>query len=780
MIRKKLGMLLGILAGIAAGASSGYGATLILEDFQIPHPETYWNFRATKTEVLSGDEGNQLQLTYPKWSEGQERWPAAILECGSGKFQTADWRGYAAFAMTVFNESADFTIRFRLDDAHGNQYGTSFFLPKGEETVCIIPIRELAERLDVTQMVRWDLWLEMPPENRVIRLSDIRLADEPYTHRNVTALCRRQLKRLETAVQQLQATQGTAYTDQLLTDIEQWQAIFTAPEHRSAKIAASREPRLEQLEQLTLAAAFFAGCQDDFTVYPVAPTRKFRQNQVPETAVPETEIRLDAARGEAESRQLLVFANRKPLREVTYHSTPLTDEAGNQLFPELSVVGYVPVANPTRPGYGFGLRGDYPDILLPNQPFEVPAFHNQALWFSVWVPVNAAPGCYRGLITVTAANAPEIKLPVTLQVYAATIPKLGKLKTSWSYHAILARPEYYGADWTAELADAFIRQNLKYRFSVDRFAYDMTLDLPDTLPWNRVFQVDDGGNVAADWQEFDRRVEYWLAQGKNTFKNYYPGWLDKKSNLAAPAIEAQKLQLISRHLAEKGWADYFYLYVFDEPPPGEADNIKEVCDWIHRQGDNLNVILTSCHDNESEYVGYADIFVPHINVYDPAFGAERQAAGDQYWMYTCIGTAFTTYPDTWKIDSCGTAHRAIGWWLYKYGAQGYLYWELDWWWKNPWETAETFPNGNGDGSMFYPAPDRQSLPYPSIRAELTRDGFEDYELLHLLAERYAGNPPDEVNTLLTAAEIIEAPDRYHQAGDDDFIRLHRRLLELLD
>jgi hypothetical protein len=55
-----------------------------------------------------------------------------------------------------------------------------------------------------------------------------------------------------------------------------------------------------------------------------------------------------------------------------------------------------------------------------------------------------------------------------------------------------------------------------------------------------------------------------------------------------------------------------------------------------------------------------------------------------------------------------------------------------------------YPNGhcNGDGFLFYPDPEGKDLPYSSMRLEITRDAFEDYDLLTLL-ERQGGEIPRE-------------------------------------
>jgi hypothetical protein len=54
---------------------------------------------------------------------------------------------------------------------------------------------------------------------------------------------------------------------------------------------------------------------------------------------------------------------------------------------------------------------------------------------------------------------------------------------------------------------------------------------------------------------------------------------------------------------------------------------------------------------------------------------------------------------------------------------------------NPWEKTETYPTGNGDGSLLYPSRDGLNHPVASIRLKMLREGLEDYELLRLLGAR---------------------------------------------
>ncbi|MDP3179624.1 MAG: DUF4091 domain-containing protein, partial [Spirochaetaceae bacterium] len=184
---------------------------------------------------------------------------------------------------------------------------------------------------------------------------------------------------------------------------------------------------------------------------------------------------------------------------------------------------------------------------------------------------------------------------------------------------------------------------------------------------------------------------------------------------------------------------------------------------------------------EKELLGRIGMWVPNMHQFDAAFARERRAKGEEVWAYACIGNVFRPYPDNFRIDWYGTAHRALGWWLFKYGADGYLYWAVNLWRRNPWETTATFPWTNGDGVLFYPALDGKSPPYPSIRAHLMRDAFEDFDLLTLL-ERACGadsERPKAVANLLTAKDIIFGPKSFSK-DDEAYIRSHERLLELLE
>ena len=75
---------------------------------------------------------------------------------------------------------------------------------------------------------------------------------------------------------------------------------------------------------------------------------------------------------------------------------------------------------------------------------------------------------------------------------------------------------------------------------------------------------------------------------------------------------------------------------------------------------------------------------------------------------------------------------------------------MNYWAKNPWETAETFRNQNGNGSFFYPGKDG---PVHSLRLKAFRDGMEDYEYFYLLRKK-----ADEARAAGVKAELVAEAD----------------------
>jgi hypothetical protein len=554
---------------------------------------------------------------------------------------------------------------------------------------------------------------------------------------------------------------------------------------------------LPRWEAMAMRAQLSERLHQPYALFALSPMTKRRPEEVP-TGEPlgvQNPITLFAARGEGESVQIAVTALEQPLRNVKVSATPLVGPKGSLIFPELKLVGYVPVQKPTLGG--FGIAGRYPDPLLPLRPFDVPQGEHRCVWLTVRVPQKIEAGNYEGAIIVEPENAPKLTVPLRLRVFAVTLPTQSFLKTCvliWDYKA----KQVYGDAWTPERSRRFYEQCLRYRFTP-----------PPPLPWGEVFVRRPDGTWAANWDEFDRVVETWMAKGATAFSI---GGILRWGTKLPPENErpevVAKLQLLGEHLRKKGWSERFYFYVFDEPSTAQFADIEALCRFVHEHAPNLNILLTAGYGATGPFrthaptpegaayralANFINIWVPHIDCFDEPFLRERKKAGDQVWMYVCISTVGKTYPDIWRIDWTGTSHRAIGWWLWRYGCDGFLYWCVNYWTDDKGKPFDLFanptayPGGNGDGFLFYPDPQKGD-PIPSVRAEIFRDGIEDYDLLCLLrtkvekvrqlADLKRRKWLEQAQALLRADDLIPAPNKF---VDDPvaYEQRHRALLEAL-
>lgn len=573
----------------------------------------------------------------------------------------------------------------------------------------------------------------------------------------------------------------------ILATLREWQQkLNEAAENewlwRQVRAAQKKMP---QWRATVMRARLVEQIRRPYAVFPVSPMMKLRPEEIPKgkpvgtngglTYLPQ----LSAAKGEAESLQLIVTALEQSLQNVKVSITPFVGPRGFVIFPEIRLVGYVPVQKPT-PG-GFGVVGRYPDPLLPLRPFDVPQGESQAVWLTVFVPKDAEAGDYEGAVIFEPQNADKTTVRLRLRVFNVSLPTQSFLKTCvliWDYKA----KQVYGDGWTPERSRRFYEQCLRYRFTP-----------PPPLPWDKVFVRQPDGKWTANWDEFDRAVEGWMNKGATAFSiGGILRWGTKPPPPETQGEVAAKLKLLGEHLKKKGWSERFYFYVFDEPSSDEWGNIKQLCAFVHQHAPNLQVLLTAgygatgsfrTHAPTPDGAAYRDlagavkVWVPHIDCFDEPFLQQRKKAGDQVWMYVCISTVGKTYPDIWRIDWTGVSHRAVGWWLWRYGCDGFLYWCVNYWTDKKGKPFDLFsnpiayPGGNGDGFLFYPDP-KKGDPIPSVRAEIFRDGIEDYDLLTLLKQRDPNSP------LLNAGDLILAPNKF---VDDPqaYERRHRAILEAL-
>jgi hypothetical protein len=190
--------------------------------------------------------------------------------------------------------------------------------------------------------------------------------------------------------------------------------------------------------------------------------------------------------------------------------------------------------------------------------------------------------------------------------------------------------------------------------------------------------------------------------------------------------------------------------------------MKALCDMIHEVDRKIPIYMSTWW-YRPEWEGYIDIWGLGFNGegdYGHYVTSEDMQqitrSGGRIW-YTTDGNFCTETPYL-------AVERLLPWFGYKYGAEAYEFWGVNWLTYNPYkygwhsyifesqapgeESWKRYPNG--DGFIIYPGkPIGEDGLIGSIRLKQVREGAEDYEYLSMLGNLIKKADPS--NPALTAA-----------------------------
>lgn len=452
-------------------------------------------------------------------------------------------------------------------------------------------------------------------------------------------------------------------------------------------------------------------------------------------------VKLSAARGEAESFQIVLWPLTADIRGLTV-SLPanLVGPKGASIpraaF-DVRTVGYVKAEKPV-----YARNPDqewWPDPLLPFAPANVAKGTVQPLWVTVTVPRDAAAGLYRGRLTLKAEKPPAIALNLELQVRDFALPQRPALATSFGMSASWISRYYLGRSDPQPSVDGAVFRRwcdelLRHRVS------------PYLGTEYRPQPGEDGKYQLQPWLD---NAKHCAANGlTSTMLAIMPATPNKADDYddAFKQRFRADLSAMADALDTEGLLDLAYVCAWDEPHEANYEGVRAGHRLIREIRPDLRILQTVCFDDEpSELVGNVDIWCPITSRWNHEFYSGRQKAGEEIWWYVCCGPG-PPYANFF-IDQPALDHRLLFWQTWQRGVTGLLYWQTTWWEGNipeggsddagdpdTWVTAshKVF-KVNGDGHLLYPGARKE--PVPSIRLAVIRDGIEDYDYLALLKAR---------------------------------------------
>jgi hypothetical protein len=410
------------------------------------------------------------------------------------------------------------------------------------------------------------------------------------------------------------------------------------------------------------------------------------------------------------------------------------------------------------------------DLLDEAGRIGMPAGSYRVLWLTVETPRDVAPGKYQGTITVRADDTEPFEFPLELEVLPATLPA----PADWKFHLDLWQHPWAIARWhdVEPWSEEHFRVMRPYLEELANGGQKIITATITDRPWGRrdhddyrsmvthVREAD--GTWRFDYSVFDRYVEFAMSCGITGQINCYSllTWSGRLyytdaatgderfllCDTAGPefaAYWAPFLRDFERHLASKGWLERARLAVDEAPAP----MMRAMTDLVRAYAPRLRISLAG-NQAPSHYTGLDlaefSIILDHASDELLRDIAARRAEGRITTFYVCLDpkrpNTFVTSPPAEAVW--------IGYYTAVNGYDGFLRWAWTTWPENPlrdttyWGHPYHHYLPAGDTFLLYPGP------RSSVRWELLRDGFEEWEKLRRLREANAGQWPAGLGELL--------------------------------
>lgn len=420
-------------------------------------------------------------------------------------------------------------------------------------------------------------------------------------------------------------------------------------------------------------------------------------------------------------------------------------------------------------------------------PFTVQPGKNQSVWIDVHTPAQAPSGYYSGTVTVSDGSTVLAKLPVVYAVWDWQMPSTASLGSDTSvsyggfcnqaYGSIAGCSQYPGASGSSDYGVTLSNADAAVQLLDNRYS----LNFQNIYPGAGTFDPPAGS------ASFDGIYGPLLSGASANVSTILQG--ARLTNWTIGAIASLSplpatYQNFVNHWSSEGWSGLIN-FLMDEPY-GDAEWSQLIAQGTAEHAYSTPVIpnvVTTDLPSAMKYnaANIIDRLVPNIVILEPSTGIESLSAYQNwiaggpstrsFWSYlscmsagTCTngnsGQSTPGFPNSYPnydVDGTPVANRVMEWMTYLHGQTGELYYTIDV--CSPSTGVSTlcgvsapgvttsplnplvsnyYAGGWGDGTLMYPgspAYTGTTIPIwlPSMRLKMIRDGMQDYEYLHAVA-----------------------------------------------
>ena len=487
---------------------------------------------------------------------------------------------------------------------------------------------------------------------------------------------------------------------------------------------------------------------------------------------PIEKIEIEGAARETEGVQIVLMGLDEPVEGLSFSF----EEPFPNAF-EIHYVDYIDTSR-TQTAYVSPYKGEWPEMLCPGVPPSLARHEIRPLWLNVRIPANAKAGIHEGAVILKAGKGFSCRIPVSVNVWGFTLPATPRLRTALSqdqhqaimYYEKLLKRTLTDAE-KSELMDRLAKFMLSHRMNPGNI-YDWTAYSGKPVPYPE----------PSHWREY-------TAMGMNAFPiaNLTP------RSFGAPAADMRSWYEADNHRVgigdslranyalarDAGIETMLFMHGFDEVGyhkdfVGKSAVIKDLVTYWRSVEPSLKIeCITTVNESLTGSIG---IWCPTFSMMEKHKDdyMARKKAGDELWLYTCLGTPADGHAPSFVLEAGAMDLRLVGWMCHFFNADGFLYYRINGWkycypetdgrhWPDKAWNAANFPGYNGDACLIYPSPDWHRPPYSSVRMENLRDGFEDYDMLKMLEEvreRFSQEERIQIDNLLSVKALMSSSTEY--------------------